>query len=223
MKSKVLLITACGLMTFFTQASEDEPSTTTVQTDNSEWIELFNGKNLDGWEGDKDVWRVKDGHIEGKGPSKYKQYLINRAHTFKNFILEVKFFPVKGNSGVNYRCHDYKEKNRPFEISGYQCDIGPMGALYDIYTTSDKKDAKGKPRYGVVTKPSNKLVNYKDWNTFKIIADGKKLQHYINGTLCMEFEDNDPKGFREKGFIALEQHDKKVTVWFKEIRVKELK
>ena len=49
------------------------------------------------------------------------------------------------------------------------------------------------------------------------MGDGQKLQHYINGTLVMEFEDNDPEGFREKGF------DKNVTVWFKDILVKELK
>jgi hypothetical protein len=185
--------------------------------DKSEWINLFNGKNLDGWEGSKDIWRVKDGCIEGKGPSKYKQYLINRSHTFKNFVLEIKFYPVKGNSGVNYRSHDYKKNNRPYEVSGYQCDIGPMGALYDIFTTSKTK------RYGIEKKGSNKLVDYKGWNTFKIVADGKKLSHYINGTLCMEFEDNDPEGLRKEGFIALEFHDKRVHVKFKDIRVKELK
>ncbi len=184
---------------------------------NPKWINLFNGKNLDGWEGSAEIWRVEDGCIEGKGPTTYKQYLINRSHTFKNFILEVKFMPVKGNSGVNYRCHDHEvSKNRPYEVSGYQCDIGPMGALYDIYTTSPSK------RYGIIKKGHNQLVNQKQWNTFKIVADGKKLSHYINGTLCFEFEDNDEKGFREKGFIALEFHDANVHVKFKDIRVKEL-
>jgi hypothetical protein len=183
----------------------------------SEWISLFNGKNLDGWEGNPDVWRVVDGHIEGKGPSKYKQYLSNTNHVFKNFILEAKFFPIKGNSGINYRSHAYNGNNRPYETSGYQCDIGPMGALYDIFTTSSVG------RYGIVKKGHNNLVDYKGWNTFKIVADGKKLSHYINGKLVMEFEDKDPAGFREKGFIAFEHHDKNVTVWFKDVRVKELK
>ncbi len=184
----------------------------------SEWISLFNGKDLDGWDGNPELWRVVDGHIEGKGPSKYKQYLSNTTHTFSNFILELKFFPVKGNSGVNYRSHYHTARNRPYEVSGYQCDIGPMGALYDIYTTS-----KATPtRYGIAKKGHNELVNYEDWNTFRIVADGRKLAHCINGTLVMEFEDNDPEGFREKGFIAFEHHDKGVIVWFKDIRVKRL-
>ena len=215
--SEILFIAVCGVASCLSQADELNSATDTAQSDQFEWIDLFNGKNLDGWEGDKSVWRVKDGYIEGKGPSKYKQYLINRSHTFKNFILEAKFFPVKGNSGINYRSHDYKKQNRRYEVSGYQCDIGPMGALYDIHTTSPSK------RYGIHKKGSNHLVNYKGWNTFRIIADGKKLSHYINGTLCMEFEDSDAEGFREKGFIALEHHDKNVTVRFKDIRVKELK
>ncbi|MBT4817732.1 MAG: PQQ-binding-like beta-propeller repeat protein [Lentisphaerae bacterium] len=184
----------------------------------SEWISLFNGKNLDGWDGNPDVWRVVDGHIEGKGPSRYKQYLSSTTHTFSNFILEVKFFPVKGNSGVNYRSHYHTARNRPYETSGYQCDIGPMGALYDIHTTSKA----APPRYGIVKRGHNQLVDTKGWNTFKIVADGRKLSHYINGTLVMEFEDNDPEGFREKGFIAFEHHDKGVTVWLKDIRVKRL-
>jgi hypothetical protein len=178
---------------------------------------LFNGKTLDGWEGSPEIWRGEDGCIVGNGPTPYKQYLINRSHSFTNFILEVEFMPVKGNSGVNYRCHDYMEKGRPFEVSGYQCDIGPMGALYDIYTTSPSK------RYGIVKKGSNHLVDYTTWNTFRIVADGKKLSHSINGTPCMEFEDTDPQGFRKEGFIALEYHDKNVTVKFKDIRIKELK
>ncbi|MBT7304319.1 MAG: DUF1080 domain-containing protein, partial [Victivallales bacterium] len=65
-------------------------------------------------------------------------------------------------------------------------------------------------------------VDTKGWNTFRIVADGRKLSHYINGTLVMEFEDNDPEGFREKGFIAFEHHDKGVTVWVKDIRVMRL-
>ncbi len=182
----------------------------------ADWISLFNGENLDGWVGNPGVWRVVDGHIEGKGPSTYKQYLSNTNHIFKNFILEAKFFPVKGNSGINYRSHEYTGKNRPYETSGYQCDIGPMGALYDIYTTSSSG------RYGIAKKGHNQLVDYKGWNTFRIVADGKKLSHSINGTLVMEFEDNDPEGFREKGFIAFEHHDKNVTVWFKDIRVRRM-
>ncbi len=192
----------------------------------NEWISLFNGKDLDGWEGDPKIWQVQDGYIFGSGDTRYKQYLINRTHILTNFVLEVKFIPVKGNSGVNYRCHDYKENNRPYEVSGYQCDIGPMGDLYDIYTTSTKIVSGNKKRYGVVKQKKGEtckckgVVSKTEWNTFRITAKGRNLKHEINDTLCIEFEDNDKQGFRKKGFTALEFHDKKVKVKFKDIRVK---
>jgi hypothetical protein len=183
-----------------------------------EWISLFNGKNLDGWEGDPEIWRVEDGYIYGSGKTSYKSYLINRTHILKDFILEVKFMPVKGNSGVNYRSGDYDaDPGKPYEVSGYQCDIGPMGDLYDIYTTGNNK------RYATVKGQACKcegVVSRTEWNTFRIVANGRNLSHEINGTPCIEFQDNDALGFREKGFIALEFHDSRVKVKFKDIRVK---
>jgi hypothetical protein len=186
-----------------------------------EWISLFNGKNLDGWEGDPGIWRVEDGYIYGSGKTSYKSYLINRTHILKDFILEVKFMPVKGNSGVNYRSGDYNaDPAKPYEVSGYQCDIGPMGDLYDIYTTGNKK------RYATAKGPKGQgckcagVVSSAEWNTFRIVANGRNLSHEINGIPCIEFQDNDEQGFREKGFIALEFHDRKVKIKFKDIRVK---
>ncbi|MBW8034476.1 MAG: DUF1080 domain-containing protein [Planctomycetes bacterium] len=208
----VLLFTITGCSSFEGNANKQSKD---------EWISLFNGKNLDGWEGDPGIWRVEDGYIYGSGKTSYKSYLINRTHILKDFILEVKFMPVKGNSGVNYRSHDYDaDPKQPYEVSGYQCDIGPMGDLYDIYTTSDKK------RYATVKGTKGQgckcagLVSRTEWNTFRIVANGRNLSHEINGTPCIEFTDDDELGFREKGFIALEFHDRKVKIKFKDIRVK---
>lgn len=193
----------------------------TDQQAKDEWISLFNGKNLDGWEGDPGIWRVEDGYIYGSGKTSYKSYLINRTHILKDFILEVKFMPVKGNSGVNYRSGDYNaDPAKPYEVSGYQCDIGPMGDLYDIYTTGNKKryaTVKGKTGQGCKCAG---VVSRTEWNTFRIVANGRNLSHEINGIPCIEFYDDDELGFREKGFIALEFHDSKVKVKFKDIRVK---
>jgi len=137
----------------------------------SEWIDLFNGTDLKGWEGDKGVWRVVDGQIEGKGACTdhkgYKSYLINRSHTFKDFILEAEFNMAKGNSGINYRCHDYdKDKKKLYEVSGYQADIAGLG-LWDIYTTSTAR------RYSV-KKASGRGAQRNKWHTLRIEAQRKK-------------------------------------------------
>lgn len=183
------------------------------------WINLFNGTDLTGWEGDSGIWKVEDGYILGDGActdhNGYKSYLINRDFIFKDFILEAEFNMSGGNSGIDYRCHDYdNDENKLWEVSGYQHDIAG-GGLWDIYTTSNSS------RYSVQG-ASGCSAQWADWNTMRIEADGRNLSHYFNGDKCLDYVDNDETGFREEGFIALEFHDNGTVVKFRNIRVKVL-
>src|SRR5205807_51791 len=69
----------------------------------SETIKLFNGKDLDGWEGYKDLWSVKDGAIVGKNttPLKYSTYLLTK-QKFTDFrlIFQTKLAESEMHSGV---------------------------------------------------------------------------------------------------------------------------
>ena len=58
----------------------------------SETIKLFNGKNLDGWEGYTELWSVKDGVIVGKNdkPLKVSTYLFTK-RKFTDFRLMISF------------------------------------------------------------------------------------------------------------------------------------
>jgi acetyl esterase/lipase len=185
-----------------------------------EWIDLFNGTDLTGWEGDPGIWRVEDGYILGDGACTdhkgYKSYLINRAHVFKDFVLEAEFNMSSGNSGVNYRCHDHdRDPKKKYEVSGYQADIAG-GGLWDIYTKSTKR------RYNV-RRATGCSVKRNDWNTMRVVADGRRITHEFNGAKCLEFVDNDGHGgFRESGFIALEFHDNGTRIKFRNIRVRRL-
>lgn len=175
------------------------------QTDTG-WISLFNGKDLTGWEGDTSIWKIKDGYILGLGNASYKTYLINRTHTFSDFelVAEVMLYDGKGNSGINYRAKDYDVNvNYPYEISGYQADMGNgyWGALYDIYTTT--KTNRYRISGGGSCEKANKL---RDWNLYRITAIGRVLTHELNGSSCMTFTDNDSTGLRKSGLIAIEYH-----------------
>ena len=184
----------------------------------SEWISLFNGTDLTGWQGDPGIWRVKDGCIVGDGACTdhkgYKSYLINRAHLLKDFILEVEFNMAGGNSGVNYRCHDYdKDKRKLYEVSGYQADIAGIG-LWDIYTTSTSG------RYSV-KKASCRPAELNRWHTLRIEANGNRITHSLNGVMSLEFVDTDTRGgLRKKGFVALEFHDNGTKIKFRTVRIK---
>src|SRR3954463_7887310 len=83
--------------------------------------QLFNGKNLDGWEGNPESWSVQDGAITGITTDEkrlpYNQFLIWRGGTVKNFELTAKIKQSGNNSGIQYRSKELKEVG-PWSIGG---------------------------------------------------------------------------------------------------------
>ena len=106
---------------------------------------LFNGKDLTGWEGNKDLWSVKDGAITGttppdpanpaKGIIKHNTFLVWKGGTVGDFELTFKYRIEAGNSGVQYRSKELAPGDFGPIISGYQADFeaGPKysGILYE--------------------------------------------------------------------------------------------
>jgi len=91
-----------------------------------EFYSIFNGKNLEGWNGDKTYWSVKDGILIGEVTPetilKRNSFVIYEKEQPENFELKLEFrISTSGNSGVNYRSK--KIKNKPFSLRGYQSDI----------------------------------------------------------------------------------------------------
>ena len=77
-------------------------------TDDSGFEPIFDGKTLNGWEGDPKYWRVENGAMIGEiTPEtivKYNTFLIWRGGVTKDFELKVEYrITAGGNSGVNYR------------------------------------------------------------------------------------------------------------------------
>jgi hypothetical protein len=93
---------------------------------------LFNGKTLEGWEGDSTLWKVVDEKIVGESAGlKHNQFLVTKDE-FGDFELELEFRLKDGvgNSGVQFRTKRIPDST---EVSGYQADIGEnyWGCLYD--------------------------------------------------------------------------------------------
>lgn len=94
--------------------------------DNKKFYSIFNGKNLEGWNGDKTYWSVKDGILIGEVTPetilKRNSFVIYEKEQPENFELKLEYrISTSGNSGVNYRSE--KIKNKPFSLRGYQSDI----------------------------------------------------------------------------------------------------
>ncbi len=90
------------------------------------FVQIFDGKTLDGWEGDPTYWRVENGNIVGEiTPStllKTNSFLIWKGGEPADFELYAECNITKsGNSGINYRSERLTDV--PYALRGYQADI----------------------------------------------------------------------------------------------------
>ncbi|MBI1375621.1 MAG: DUF1080 domain-containing protein [Phycisphaera sp.] len=239
----VVLCTALSL-------SAAEPEVVSAPAEPSGMKMIFNGKDLDGWDGDPRLWSVKDGVIHGEttkeNSTNGNTFLIWTAGTTKDFELRASFrCQAPHNSGIQYRStHDPKPKgNNKWVVRGYQHEIRDQndlpsvaGFIYEegckrgrMALVGDKTvwDADGKKtvEQGVLIDAEGykKLFKIDDWNDVVIIAKGPHLQHYLNGRLIMDCVDNHPELKRSEGVLAFQIHAG-APMWaeFKDVRFKEL-
>lgn len=176
---------------------------------------FFNGKNLDGWEGLKEYWSVKDGAIVGSTlPTgiKFNTFLCSKK-TYKDFELKfkIRLLDGKGNSGVQIRSKIADQK--VLAVAGPQADIGAgfWGSLYGERFGGMMKAAP---------KETQKDVKPKEFNDYSIKCVGKHVTIKINGTTTV---DEDFPKMPDEGIIAWQLHGGGgMEVTFKDIDFKEL-
>lgn len=92
-------------------------------------VEIFNGKDLTGWEGNEKLWSVEDGAITGRTTDageqhiKHNTFLIWKGGTVSDFELTFKYRIEKGNSGLQYRSKILEPGESGPIMSGYQADF----------------------------------------------------------------------------------------------------
>jgi len=198
--------------------------------------QLFNGKDLTGWEGNPASWSVHDGCITGvtKGdePLPYNQFLIWRGGTVKNFELSAKIKQSGNNSGIQYRSKELKDVG-PWAIGGYQCDVHPTPAnnamLYDergrgIVCQNGQSiiiDAEGNK--WVVKESEPVKVEVAEWNDYAVIARGNRLIHKLNGQVTVDIIDHQDSQRELEGLLAIQIHrGPAMRVQIKDIMLREL-
>lgn len=182
------------------------------------WMTLFNGHDLSGWNGDPNVWRVKDGYISGEIEKLVggNTFLIFKK-PFSNYVLEADFVLVgkKGNSGIQYRSKHSERGANKWVVKGYQADLGNglWGKLYE-------EGGRGVLAFDYKDK-APEIKKDDGWNTYRITAKGSKVTQEINGTVTIELDDLDQKKAAKEGVIALQYHSPGgFEVRFKNIRIK---
>ncbi|MFM8634325.1 MAG: family 16 glycoside hydrolase [Planctomycetia bacterium] len=217
-----------------------EPSQTSLDAvREAAFAPIFNGTSLDGWEGKPEFWRVEDGAIVGEttaeNPTKGNTFLIWRQGLVDDFELLMRYRISAGNSGIQYRSKDFGD----FVVGGYQADFeaGPKftGIMYEekgrgilalrgerVTILADGTKKQGEPIGDAAE--LQKAIKPGDWNDYRIVARGPKLQHFINGQLMSETIDEQPDKRSMQGVLALQLHaGPPMKAEFKDIRLKRLK
>ena len=176
---------------------------------------LFNGKNLDGWDGDPRLWKVRDGMIVGSTEGvtlEANTFLISKK-TYGNFILRVEMKLRNHNSGIQFR----SEAVMPgWVVRGLQADAAENNYWGSVY---DEKGKRGILINGWKDK-GEKAVKLGDWNTYEILCEGDHIRLTLNGTVTADFKDT----ARMDGVIALQLHrGPGMEAYFRRIEIKELK
>ena len=168
---------------------------------------FFNGKDLTGWTGNRELWSVEDGAIVGKSNGLKRNEFLRGELILGDFQLKMKVLLVGnlGNSGIQFRSRESHDGH----VKGYQADIGIgwWGKLYE---------EEGR---GLLWKESgDQHVKPGKWNDYEIVAVGEWVRTFINGKLCVDLKD--PEGDR-RGIIAIQLHSGEPTeVRFKDFELK---
>jgi hypothetical protein len=190
---------------------------------------LFNGKDLTGWRvgGSPESFVVRDGAIVASGPASHAYYDGPfRNHAFRNFELKIDILARAGANGGVYVLTEFEEAggnqrasgrfpSKGFEVQVYNGTGGPRtGSLYHVVDILDESPVKDDV-----------------WFTQTIIVKGDTMVVKIDDKQVVSWtQPADWNGGREgpgrritgPGTIALQAHDAKSAVLYKNIRIKPL-
>ncbi len=164
-------------------------------------VRLFDGKTLEGWQGDAEWFRVEDGAIVG-GNLKQKiphNFFLATTKEYADFELTLEFrLTGEGtNAGVQIRSRRIPDHH---EMIGYQADLGQnyWGALYD-------ESRRNKILAAPAKEPLAKVLKAADWNSYRIRCEGRRIQLWINDLQTVDYTEAD-ESMEQHGLIAVQIH-----------------
>jgi len=178
---------------------------------------LFDGETFAGWEGDLAWFRIEDGAIvAGSADERIPHnYFLCTEKTYGDFELTLEF-KVEGpaNGGIQFRSERVPDST---EVSGYQADFGWTfwGCLYD-------ESRRNKTLVTVDEAKQDSIANKDGWNTYRIRAEGGRIQLFLNGEQTVDYTEPDD-GIARKGVIGLQIHSGAPSrIWYRDLQIKEL-
>jgi hypothetical protein len=182
------------------------------------WVKLFDGKTLNGWkisEPEKNSWKVENGAIVAHGERSHLFY-VGDPQPFVNFELKVEVMTKPGSNGGIYFHTQPLETGWPkygyeVQVNQTHTDWRKTGGLYAVQDVKEQ------------------LVKDDEWYTYHITVKGKRITVKINDKVAVDWTEEEGrqpgKDFTrvlDKGTFALQAHDPKSVVYYRNIMVRRL-
>jgi hypothetical protein len=199
MRSVLLRILAGGtaLLSFFLVINCGQAT-----TDDTPWISLFDGENLDGWskKGGEANYEVRDEAIVGSTVHNTPNTFLTSDKMYGDFILDLEYkVDSSMNSGIQIRSNSlpYYMDGR---VHGYQIEIDPSerawsAGIYDEARRGWLNSLEGNPQ-------AQKAFKQNEWNHYRIEAIGDTIKTWINDVPAAYLIDDKTAS----GFIGLQVH-----------------
>lgn len=182
------------------------------------FVSLCDGKTFAGWQPateHSNTWKIEDGAFVTRG-ERCHLYYVGDEKPFKDFELKVDVMTEPGANGGIYFHTKYQETDWPRQ--GFECQVN----------VSQSDWRKTGSLYGLVNL-GNTPARDNEWWTQHIIVKGNQVTVRINEATVLEY--NEPPGAQpgrdstrklDAGTFALQAHDPKSVVRYKNIRVKRI-
>lgn len=189
------MILLAGIPLVLAEGAGAAPNTLTEAEKKEGWMLLFNGSDLGGWKiASKDTvegsaWKVVDGTLVCPWKEKRPKGTLNGSLAtnlqFDNFDLRLEYRlggKEKVNSGIKY-----------FNYPGTE-----LGLEYQLFSPQEHGGRPGKNTgdlYDLIKAAPVQPKKDGEWNSVRIVAQGKKVEHWLNGVKILTYERGD-KAFR---------------------------
>jgi hypothetical protein len=175
-------------------------------------LTMFDGKSIDGWLGDEQVWSIENAELVGRGSddADVKTQLVTEV-PFSDFRLTIEFKLTSGaRAGVGFwKVASPTDSSEQSDIDGHTVWFAPKYAIANagrvVHDASAKADA---------------AHDAEDWNKVEILAQGNRIRIALNGYPISDWRDPQPDSI-ETGPITINFESSSVeqTVRFRKLHL----